>query len=71
MHNQQAPGRSIIAEGAAALLVLFPDESGWPAASVRVGATAHRLMNDNAPGHRDIGFFLYGVALAAGGRHHA
>lgn len=71
MGKRIPPGRLLIREGAATLSLIFPDTADHAAAARRIKPRAQRLMQSRDAARVHLGFFLYGVALAAGGERYA
>jgi hypothetical protein len=46
--------------------ILFPDASEHAAARMRLAKRFRPLLNSSNPKHRDVGFFLFGLAEALG-----
>ena len=53
------------------LPILFPDKSRWPEVRRRMTPRYRHLIDSREPRKMDVGFFLFGMVEATGGRHHA
>jgi hypothetical protein len=63
------PGRLLKQEGAAVLHDLYPVPATRAEAAPRIMARARALIDSSDERKWPIGFFLFGLAEAAGGRH--
>jgi len=59
-------GHDLSKEGAAMALVLYPEPDQHAAARFRLLKRLRPLMASQNPHHKNIGFFLFGVAEALG-----
>lgn len=66
-----SPGGQLVREGAACMPDLLPNSSARAPMAPLILARAHYYMRTTDRGTQNVGFFLYGLALAAGGQSHA
>ncbi len=67
----KSPGGQLVREGAASMPDLLPNPLARGPIAPLILARAHHYMRTTDRGTQNVGFFLYGLALAAGGQAHA